>query len=257
MKKLLSLLFMILVVGFCFADEALEVEENSNSVDLSVLETQNQLLQLLNENQLNQDSLNAIAATNEVIAEEHEAKKEEMEYNKPQNVIKRNLKNKEGKYIGFGFNLPLQLENLDMDSISKSFEKLNNWGFGFHNIYFGSKWFSIKFEGSLNFIKINNQNELSISFMGYLGLSPFHNRYFYTGLYAGIGLDMIAGYSCFDVAGCGTFAYNITEKLGIFINVDVAYRVSKSWIDKNEPDPKYNVSDIWKVTPSLGLSFKL
>ena len=77
MKKLLSILLMVLVVGFCFADEALEVEENSNSVDVSVLDAQNQLLQLLNENQLNQDSLNAIAATNEVIAEEHEAKKEE------------------------------------------------------------------------------------------------------------------------------------------------------------------------------------
>ena len=29
MKKLLSILLMVLVVGFCFADEALEVEENS------------------------------------------------------------------------------------------------------------------------------------------------------------------------------------------------------------------------------------
>ena len=214
MKKLLSLLFMILVVGFCFADEALETEENSNSVDLSVLETQNQLLQLLNENQLNQDSLNAIAATNEAIAEKNEAQKAEIEYNKPHNVIKRNLKNREGKYIALGFNLPLQLENLDMDSISKSFEKLNNWGFGIHNIHFGSKWFSVKFDGAFNFIELNEQKEFSMSIMGYLGLSPFHNRYFYTGLYAGIGLDMVAGYSCFDVAVCVTFQISLTLYFG-------------------------------------------
>lgn len=257
MKKLLSILLMVLVVGFCFADEALEVEENSQTVDMSVLEAQNQLLQLLNENQLDQDALSAIAAANEAITEEHETKKEEIEYNKPQNVLKRNLKNREGKYICFGVNLPLQLENLDMDSISKSFTKLNNWGIGIHNINFGTKWFSIKSDFSFNFIKINNQNEFSLSIMGYLGLSPFHNRYFYTGLYAGIGLDMVAGYSCFDVAGCGVFTYNMTENLGIFINIDAAYRMSQKWHDKNEPDPEYNVSHIWKVTPSIGLSYKL
>ena len=73
MKKILSVLLMILVVGFCFADE-IESEENTTTVDLSVLESQNQLLQLFSENQLNQDSLNAITAVNDALAKENEAK---------------------------------------------------------------------------------------------------------------------------------------------------------------------------------------
>ena len=78
MKKILSVLLMILVVGFCFADE-IESEENTTTVDLSVLESQNQLLQLFSENQLNQDSLNAITAVNDALAKENEAQKAEIE----------------------------------------------------------------------------------------------------------------------------------------------------------------------------------
>ena len=256
MKKLLSILLMVLVVGFCFADEALEVEENSNSVDLSVLETQNQLLQLLNENQLNQDSLNAIAATNEVIAEEHEAQKAEIEYNKTKNVIKRNLKNRPNSYLAIGFNVPLQLNTLDMESISNSFENLTNWGVSFHRIQFGTKWFSVKLDGAFNFIELNEKKEFSMSIMGYLGLSPFHNRYFYLGLYGGLGIDFISSYSCLDVAGCGVFNLNLSENVGIFVNVDAAYRVSGSWFNEETPDPGYKVAKMWKLTPSIGLSFK-
>lgn len=255
MKKILAVLLMILVVGVCFADE-IESEENTTTVDMSVLESQNQLLQLFSENQLNQDSLNAITAANEALAKENEAQKEEIEYNKTKNVIKRNLKNREGKFLAFTFNVPLQVKTLDMESISNSFKNLSNWGVSAHSINYGSKWFSVKTDISLGFIKLNEENEFSMSLMGYLGLSPFHNRYFSTGLYAGLGLDMYAGYSCFDLAGCGNFILYLSDSFGIYINLDAAYRVSGGWIDEENPDPGYDVTKLWKITPAIGLSFK-
>ena len=125
MKKLIFVFFVCLMVSFCFANTE---GSNSESIEDSVQDMQNQLLQALNNN----SALDILEIEKEnkdaEIKEKEEAKKKKKEARK-----KRNENNYSTGYLGVGCNFPTS-ESL-----------------GFHASYVGSRnFFTIKMNGDFN-----------------------------------------------------------------------------------------------------------
>ena len=213
MKKLIFVFFVCLMVSFCFANTE---GSNSESIEDSVQDMQNQLLQALNNNSaldILEENAKIMTEKNEEIEKENKdaeiKEKEEAKKKKKEARKKRNENNYSTGYLGVGCNF----------STSESL--------GFHASYVGSRnFFTIKMNGDFNSSKC-------FFFSG--GLTPIHSDNAFLGLFATAGTDSERDGTLFGVSG--TFIWNFARVIGFYFNLDCI---------------KYSYN--WKLFPTLGLS---
>ena len=266
MKKKLSILCFIFLITLTFAQETnSEQNETIEEFDISSImaESQNQLLQILDEEEQKNSLLDVIQSDSEIFAEENkeiaERAKREKEEAKPINQIKKKITNKPYTYGLYGVDLFFSTQNFDMDSFT---QELNNTLYGLSGqMISGVKFWSVKtgIVFDFDFTALEDDSFLVMTVPISFGFAPIHNDFFVLGLYGTYTFELFGNYLYHGIGGSTVLTLNLGKKWGIFANVDATYRFAENFFNDELPEPNIPSALLktWKINPSIGISVKM
>lgn len=224
----------------------------------SIQDVSNQLLQILNEEKTI-DGMEALQAATEQFAQENEQVAKQKEEAKPINQIKNKAKNKPVFYQAYGIELPFTLHELNMESLDNIISSKNfPWGITCQANAVVKFW-SFKGNINLDFVPyLEETHKFSLTGFISLGMAPIHNDFLFLGLYGTAGLEFLGDFIIPSVGGTGTCVINLSKNFGIFVNLDATYRYGQSFTgNEYEEVPAFSIKNTWRVSPSVGLAFRI
>ena len=261
MKNKLFILLVLIFSSFCFAEEN---DMQESQVDLE--QSHNQLLEIINEDLNNNDSLKILQENSEQYIQKNEEivqEKEEIEEAKrkiveeKKKVRKEKRENKFYSYYTFAVDLPLTYQK----DVAFDFP-LNSpspFGISIGMLSALQKW---SFKANINWDFYNLQeNSLDVlSLILSAGRAPIHNDYLFLGYFFTLGLaENVGDYNYISIGGSGSVVYNFSKNWGLYLNLDAIYRISESFDGEKVTDPMLSsiLKDTWKINTSVGFSFRM
>ena len=253
MKRICAILIFLGIFCSAFSEEV----EDNQKVNNVMEESQNQLLNILNEDSGELEGLDILQENSEIFVMENEETAKKNEEARPINQIKKKMKNKPLWYVSLGADIPFTFKSIQ----ENMFDKDNMEGFPFgiilQTITVVKLW-SFKGNVSFDFAKYAGYDYgFILSPMLSLGISPIHNDYLFLGLYGTVGGEVIGDYLFWSGGLSGSVVFNFTQKLGLFVNVDATYRFGETYSgDGNAPTNRVELKNTWRIVPSIGITFR-
>lgn len=244
MKKILSILFVGILLSFCFVyAEEVSGEDALGTNPLDALQDFNKEIEEENEKILQEQE------------EEKRQKKRIKQEEKRQKAQERAEKLQPKNYITFvalGANAPFNISsNPDTTLNDTSFPM----GMSAHLV---SSYMYVSFKGTVNcdFIKYSKKTSAIIGTNLSLGLTPIHNDYWFIGLYGSFGFEKIEKYSYPSYGGSVNMLFNFSDRFGLFINCDATHRGTAEYNGDEEIAPYEPLFlNSWRICPSIGFSY--
>lgn len=249
------------VIFLCVLSSTVVANENDDSL-LSVDVSQSQILELLNEESVNMDSLKILQENSEqYIQKNEEINEAQQELEKKQKKIeeekvrekKQKRSNKPAYYLPFGLNTMSSYNNKTLYSI---YDTPIPIGMSFGVLNTLNSW-SFKCSFDFSFFKSLDKPGAAIALS--LGRAPIRNDYLFFGYYlTWIPNETLALYSYSSVGATGTLIINFSERFGFYINVDATYRYNEEFNNEKVTDISNSfVNNTWRVCPSVGFALNL